>query len=94
MKNSHMSLSLIPPVYGSAVIEEENETALPESSDDIPERAEPEAELKSAPTNDFSEEACGGILMGSAATEEGDAGDDRAMNSMMTSVERAFVRVP
>lgn len=87
VKNSHMSLSLIPPVYGSAVIEEENETALPESSDDIPERAEPEAELKSAPTNDFSEEACGGILMGSAAAEEGDAGDDRAMNSMMTSVE-------
>lgn len=87
VKNSHMSLSLIPPVYAGAVIEEENETALPESSDDIPERAEPEAELKSAPTNDFSEEACGGILMGSAAAEEGDAGDDRAMNSRMTSVE-------
>ena len=89
VKNSHMSLSLIPQVYGSAVIDDENETILPESSDDIPENGECETECKSAQANDIFEAADEDILTGSlySSNLEESAVSADTVYSMMDSAE-------
>lgn len=74
VKNSHMSLSLIPPVYGSAVIDDENNTipdASGESSDDIPEHGEYGMECKSVLTNDINNAADEDILESSLYSSSG-----------------------
>lgn len=92
VKNSHMSLSLFPSVYGSAVIEEESDTALPESSDDIPENGECDIECKSTPTNDVYEAADEGILAGALYSSGTSGAEDSSASagdgySMMDSAE-------